>query len=70
VATFEVEFGKRLRAARRAAGLTQYDVACKLCVARTTVQSWEAGARQMNLYTVVYLAKILGVSIGYLAGEE
>lgn len=69
--TFEREFGARLRAARRNLGWTQQDLADRMCVARTTIQSWETGARHMDLYTVCELAKTLNVSIEYLAtGRE
>jgi len=65
------EFGRRLKAARKAAGMSRDQLSGVLFVSYSTIESWELGARQPDLYTVCKLARTLDVSVGYLiAGEE
>ncbi|MGH3620966.1 MAG: helix-turn-helix domain-containing protein, partial [Sciscionella sp.] len=55
-----------LMTARKAAGLTQEDLAAALRVERSTVVRWEAGQHAPQSYLWPKLAKVLGISRGEL----
>ncbi len=60
----------RIRAARRALGITQDELARRIGVSRSAIAQWETdrtGQVQANLARV---AAVLGVSIGYLITGE
>ncbi len=63
-------FAKRLRARRLELGLTQQRVADASGVNRTTITYYEDGKRDPNLATLIRMARILEVSIDWLAGLE
>jgi transcriptional regulator with XRE-family HTH domain len=70
---FLERFAETLRAARRAAGLTQDALADALGVARSTVVRWEGGDMGVALEHLPALASALGVPISALfaaSGEE
>lgn len=54
--------GKRLADARRAAGLTQEQLAARLGVSQATVAMYEAGMRTPPGPALVAMARILGVA--------
>jgi transcriptional regulator with XRE-family HTH domain len=56
-------FGERLSAARRAAGLTQNQVATRVGVAQSTYSKWEAGESELMAVHLRPLAKALGLSL-------
>lgn len=62
----------RLRASRKAAGLTQQEVAIRLGVTRGAVGIWEAPGTETGptLANLKGLAKIYGVDVEYLAGSR
>lgn len=57
----EERFGEHVRALRRKAGLTQEELAERADLHRTYLAGIEAGARNVGLVNLVYLAKGLGV---------
>jgi transcriptional regulator with XRE-family HTH domain len=57
------ELGKRLRATRLQALLSQDDVAQRIGVARGTVARWESGVRDIPFSTLQKLAAVLGTSV-------
>jgi transcriptional regulator with XRE-family HTH domain len=57
---FDVEFGKRVRAARQAAHLTQDQLARRLGLSRPSVVNIEAGRQGVYLRFLVPLAEALG----------
>jgi transcriptional regulator with XRE-family HTH domain len=62
--------GERIRAARRARGLTQQDLADAVGVSRSAVAQWEterAGQIRGNLSRI---AAVLGVSLGFLVDGD
>ena len=63
-------FGERLRAARRAAGLTQEKVAEHIRVDRTTYSKYEAGRVEPSLHTAYQLAVLLQVTLDELLKPE
>ena len=67
--TNKAVFRERLRLARRKKGLTQTVLASKLSVDRSTVVRWESLTGEIPLAsTMSVLAKVLGVSAGWLVG--
>lgn len=63
-------FCGRLRELRRKNGYTQASLAKALGVSQTTISSWEAGSWVPNFDNLERIAKIFGVPVGYLLGEE
>lgn len=53
---------RRLTFARRAAKLTQGDVAAEMAVSRQTVSSWERGATSPGIEELASLCALYGVS--------
>lgn len=64
-----IRFRKRLREARRNAGMTQADLAKVIGVTRVAVSAWENGTSP-KAYTLVKVARRLGVSAEWLVGFE
>lgn len=62
-------FSKNLRRARKAAGLTQQQLADRLHVTRQSVSSWELGRTEPDLQTLSRLAGVFGTGAGALLGE-
>lgn len=60
------EIGQRLRAARKAAGLNQEDVANVVGVAKSTVSEWETGKRSPDVELLETIAECLNVTIEFL----
>lgn len=61
--------GEKLTQARKAAGLTQADVAAKLNVSRQAVSRWESGDTTPTMDKLKTLAKIYGVSLDWLCSD-
>ena len=62
--------GKKLTQARKAAGLTQADVAAKLNVSRQAVSRWESGQSKPSTEKLLALGELYGVSIDRLLNTE
>ncbi|MDE2747124.1 MAG: helix-turn-helix transcriptional regulator [Chloroflexota bacterium] len=60
----------RLRLSREMAGLTQGQVARSLGWHRPTVSELEAGRRRVSAEELGTLAKLYGVSVAWVVGEE
>lgn len=63
-------FGKRLKAARTNAGLTQAEVGEALGVNKVTVSSWELGHNFPDPLTLGSLAQLYGVTIDLLVWDD
>ena len=63
-------FGKRLRAARMARGLTQDKTSEAVGIALRTYQGYEQGERRPSFEILVALADVLDVSTDYLLGRD
>lgn len=66
----QMDFTKRLREARQAAGLGQQDIAAAAGISKTAYSSYETGRRQPDLSRLCRLAGALGVSADWLLGLE
>jgi len=62
--------GARIRQTREARGLTLTQLADRLHVAKQTLSGWENGNHAPGVEELVLVAEILGVSPGYLLGED
>lgn len=61
-------FAERLRELRRAADLTQSQLAEALGFAQTTIATYERGVKEPGREVIIAVAKYFGVSTDYLLG--
>ncbi len=61
--------GEKIRQARKHAGLSQEQLAEKLCVSRSAVAKWETGKGMPDIENLKQLPKILGVTLEQLLEE-
>lgn len=62
--------GKRIQAFRRARGLTQDELAARLCITAQAISKWERGVGLPDVTIIPSLADALGVTVGALFGED
>ena len=60
---------EKIKAARKNCGLTQEQLAEKLCVSRAAVAKWESGKGLPDVENLRALSKLLDVSIDYLLDD-
>lgn len=65
-----MDFNTKLQQLRTKKGLTQEQLAEKVCVSRVAVSKWEAGRGYPNLDSLKMLAKVFDVSIDALLSSE
>lgn len=65
-----MNIGQKIANARHTQGITQLELADKMCVTRQTVSRWEAGTAFPDVEKVASLAKILQVSCDYLLNDD
>ena len=64
------EFGDRLKKARVDKGISQQELADKVNLKQASISQFEKGQRMPTPANIDKLARILSVSIDYLAGED
>ena len=64
--TFYQRFGRHLRQARKAAGLSQADLAVAIKLTRTSISNIEKGRQKVLLHTFVEMLHVLNVQPGKL----
>lgn len=62
-------FRKRLIAARKAAGLTQTQVATRLSRPQSFVSKYERGERRLDLVEFVEVAKAIGINAALMVAQ-
>lgn len=62
--------GKRIQAFRRDRGLTQDELAARLCITAQAISKWERGVGLPDVTILPALADALGVTVGTLFGED
>jgi transcriptional regulator with XRE-family HTH domain len=62
----KADFGQRLRELRKAAGLTQADVAARMGTTQSRISEWETAAHTPFVTEVPELAEALGVDVAEL----
>ena len=65
-----MEFTLRLKEARKAAGLTQQQVAKLIGISQNNYSYWENGKVKIDNVSLQRLSEIFGVSVDYLLGRE
>jgi len=60
----------KLKEARKNAGLTQVELAEKLCVSRQAITKWESGKGIPDVENLKMISKVLNVSIDFLLDDE
>jgi transcriptional regulator with XRE-family HTH domain len=69
-AHLDLAIGARIRTRRRQLGLSQSALADRLGVSFQQVQKYERGANRVAASTLLAAARALGVTIGWLVGED
>lgn len=68
---YEWEFGERMRAARKKAGMNQSELAKFLHASQNAISKWENGHTMPNAYHIYLMAKELNIGVGWLVtGKE
>ena len=67
--TFYVRLGGRIAEARKAAGLTQAQLAEELGIAQQTMAHYEGGVARIAVAMLPTVARLLGVSVEELIGQ-
>ena len=62
--------GKKIKTARKNAGLSQEQLAEKLCVSRAAVAKWETDKGLPDIMNLKTLASLLNVSVDHLLDED
>ena len=65
-----VKFGDRLRQAREAKKLTQYQLADLLNVNQITISTWERGTREPSIEMIRKISLALDCSLNFLFGID
>lgn len=63
-------FGKKLKEARKNAGLSQEQFAEKMSVSRSAVAKWESDRGMPDVNNLKAMAQLLGVSVDHLLDED
>lgn len=66
----QVMVGRRIRMARKCAGMKQYEVARAIGIPQGTLSHYECGVREIPLRTVLEVARALGVPFTDLIPES
>ncbi len=64
------KIAKNIMNCRKAAGLTQAELAEKINYSDKSVSKWESGNGVPDVYTLMQMAKLFGVTVNDLIGEE
>lgn len=63
-------FGEKLKEARKEAGLSQEQLAEKICVSRSAIAKWETDKGMPDINNLKTIAQLLDVSIDYLLDDD
>lgn len=63
-------FGEKIREARKQNGLSQEELASKLCVSRPAITKWESDRGMPDIENLKMISKLLDVSIDYLLADS
>jgi len=67
---FYTQLGRRIAEHRKAAGITQVDLAKRLGIAQQTMAHYEGGVSRIAVALLPPLAKIIGTTVEELIGEN
>lgn len=63
-------FRKRLKELRLQKGYTQQELGDLIKVSKPSISGYESGKRTPTIHNIYQLAKVLGVSVDYLVGQD
>lgn len=63
-------FGKKIKEARKQNGLSQEELAKKLCVSRPAITKWESDRGMPDIENLKMISKLFDVSIDYLVTDS
>ena len=63
-------YGKRLKEARKAKGLTQVEIAEILDISQTSYQRMETGEHDMKMSNIIKICRTLDISADWLIGVD
>ncbi len=63
-------FGEKLKDARKEAGLSQEQLAEKMCVSRSAIAKWEADKGMPDVNNLKAIAQLLNTSVDYLLDDD
>lgn len=63
-------FGEKLKEARKESGLSQEQLAEKMCVSRSAIAKWETDKGMPDVNNLKVMSQLLGVSVDYLLDDE
>lgn len=64
-----MSIGEKLKECRKKAGLSQEQLAEKLCVSRQAITKWESNRGMPDIANIKNISKLFGVSIDYLLDD-
>lgn len=62
--------GEKIRHARKSCGLSQGQLAERMCVSRSAIAKWETDKGMPDVENLKFLSRLLQVSVDYLLSEE
>lgn len=65
-----MEIGQKLRQARQGRGLTQEELAERLCLSRQTISNWENERSYPDIMSLIGLSELYGLSLDELVKED
>lgn len=68
--TYLQELGQRICTRRKEAGLTQTEFGKLVSLSQQVIADYEAGNRNIPIFTLARMAEVLGVDVGELTGGE
>ena len=68
--TYLQELGQRICVRRKEAGLTQTEFGKLVSLSQQVIADYEAGNRNIPIFTLARMAEVLGVDVGELTGGE
>ena len=63
-----MSIGRRIKSARKSAGMSQEALGDRLGIGKSSISDWESGKRAIPIDTVEQISEILGVSVQYIMG--
>ena len=62
--------GNNIKKLRKESGITQEQIASKLCISRQALSNYEAGKRIPDIYELIVLADLFEVSLDTIVGRK
>lgn len=63
-------FSEKLQLLRKNKGLTQEELAEKVCVSRQAIAKWESGQSYPNISNLIQISHLMNVTVDYLVRDQ